>query len=103
MISSKTLKSDKNSIPINIPPEITNELGIGANNIKIFAISNSVLKPDFYESSFMITKDKAELPKSVDVNIDVSENKTDLWYWIIPLGSVIGIIIIIKKRHHSKP
>lgn len=103
MISSKTLKLDKNSIPINIPPEITNELGIGANNIKIFAISNSVLKPDFYESSFMITKDKVELPKSVDVNIDVSENKTDLWYWIIPLGSVIGIIIIIKKRHHARP
>ncbi|QLH06432.1 ABC transporter substrate-binding protein [Nitrosopumilus ureiphilus] len=103
MISSKTLKLDKNNISIMVPSEITKDLGIGANNIKVFAISNSVLKPDFYESSFIVTEKKEELPTSVARDMDFSENEPDFWFWVIPVGIIIGVIIILKKRHHTKP
>ena len=61
---------------MTIPFEKTQKLGIGANNIKIFAISDSVLRPDFYESSFMVTAEKTELPTSELQNIEFSENQT---------------------------
>ena len=102
MISSKTLKLDENNITINIPSEVTKDLGVGASNVKVFAISNSVLKPDFYESGFIVTEKGDELPIS-NVEVDFSEKKSDFWFWIIPLGVIIGIIVILKKRHHAKP
>ncbi len=79
--------------------ENTKNLGIGANNIKIFAISNSVLKPDFYESSFLVTDVKAELPTSVSTNIEFTDNKSEYGIWIIPILVIIGIGIYLKKRH----
>ncbi|HJJ22387.1 MAG TPA: ABC transporter substrate-binding protein [Nitrosopumilus sp.] len=98
IIASETLKIDENSIAISIPSENTENLGIGANNIKIFAISNSVLKPDFYESSFIVTNDKTELPTSLTDNIEFTENKSEYGVWIIPILIIIGIVIYLKKR-----
>ncbi len=99
MISSETLKIDGNNIIITVPSEHTKDLGIGANNIKIFAISNSVLKPDFYESSFLVTDVKAELPTSLFTNIEFTENKSEYWIWIIPILFFIGIGVYLKKRY----
>ena len=98
IISSETLNIDGNNITISIPSENTKDLGIGANNIKLFAISNSVLKPDFYESSFIVTIDKTELPESLSGNIEFTENKSEYWIWIIPILVIIGIVIYLKKR-----
>lgn len=101
IISSETLKTE-GSIIINIPSENTKYLGIGANNIKIFAISNSILKPDFYELSFIVTNEKTELPTSSFSNIEFAENKSEYEFWVIPIV-IIGIIIYLKKRHHNRP
>nr|MBC8251844.1 ABC transporter substrate-binding protein [Candidatus Nitrosopelagicus sp.] len=99
IIVSETLGIDKDNIIIKIPSENTENLGIGANNIKIFAISNSVLKPDFYESSFIVTNDKTELPTSLYDDIEFTENKTEYEFWIIPILAIIGIVIYLKKRY----
>jgi peptide/nickel transport system substrate-binding protein len=98
MISSETLNITGNMININIPSENTKYLGIGANNIKIFAISNSVLRPDFYESSFIVTSDKEELPISVTDNIEFAENEPEYGMWIIPILVIIGMIIYFKRK-----
>ena len=99
MISSETLNIDGNRITVTVPSENTKDLGIGANNIKIFAISNSVLKPDFYESSFLVTDVKAELPTSLSTNIEFTENKSEYWIWIIPILFFIGMGVYLKKRY----
>jgi len=99
IISSETLSIDGNNITITVPSEITKDFGIGANNIKIFAISNSVLKPDFYESSFIVTNEKTELPESFSGNIEFTENKPEYWVWIIPILVIIVIVIYLKKRY----
>jgi peptide/nickel transport system substrate-binding protein len=98
MIASETLNIIGNMITINIPSENTKNLGIGANNIKIFAISNSVLKPDFYESSFIVTDYKEELPTSIQSNIEFTENEPEYGIWIIPILAIIGIVIYFKKK-----
>jgi peptide/nickel transport system substrate-binding protein len=103
MISSNTLKLDKNNITISIPSEITKDLGVGANNIKVFAISNLVLKPDFYESSFIVTEKGEKLPVSANSETDFSENEQEFWFLAIPVGIIIGMIVILKKRHHIRP
>jgi peptide/nickel transport system substrate-binding protein len=78
-------------------------LEIGTNSIKIFAVSNSVLKPDFYESSFIVTDSKVELPINTSENVKFSESESEYIILIIPIIVIIGIIIYLKKRNHSKP
>ena len=58
-----------------------------------------MLKPDFYESSFLVTDVKAELPTSLSTNIEFTENKSEYWIWIIPILLIIGIGIYLKKRY----
>ena len=99
MILSEILKVDGKGVIIYVPSENTKKLGVGANNIKIFAISESVLKPDFYESSFIVTEEKTELPTRLSENIEFTENKSEYGILIIiPILFVIGIIIYLKKR-----
>jgi peptide/nickel transport system substrate-binding protein len=81
---------------------MTKNLQIGANSIKIFAISNSVLKPDFYESSFLVTEKNLELHNNV-IKIESKEDKIDYNIWIIPIVLVIGIAIYLKIKYQSKP
>ena len=102
MISSKSLDVADDKINIIIDSTDSEKLQIGTGNVKIFAISDSVLKPDFYESSFIVTEKKTELPNSSTVDVEFSENKTGYEIWIIPILVIIGIVILLKKRY-SKP
>ncbi|MFQ5497159.1 MAG: ABC transporter substrate-binding protein [Nitrosopumilus sp.] len=103
VVSSDTLKLDKNEITINFSTETTKKLGVGANNIKIFALSNSVLKPNYFESSFMVTENNEELPQSLPEKIEFSENKINYEFLIIPIIILIGAIIFLKKKYYNKP
>jgi peptide/nickel transport system substrate-binding protein len=97
-VSSNThFVNDDNTI-IKISPDESNQLGIGANNIKIFAISDSVLKPDFYESSFIVTDNKNSLPISNVGEIEFIENEIEYWFWAIPIIIIIIISIYFKKK-----
>lgn len=102
-IKSEAVDVTNNNVIINIPSETTYDLGIGANNIKIFAISSSVLKPDFYESSFLVTDSNAELPEKTNRDIKSSESNSEYRVWIIPVIAILGILIYIKKRNHRNP
>ncbi len=99
LVSSETIKTKDKEITIKIPSKYTEDLGIGANNIKIFAISDSVLKPDFYETSFIVANEDKELPESQTDNVEFTEKETNYTIWIIiPILIIIGIIIFVKKR-----
>ena len=98
LIESEKIKVNDENMIINVSVEKTEKLGMGANNIKIFAMSNSVLKPDYYESSFIVTNEKIELPTSGIDGIEFTENKEDNIIWIIPIIVIVGIIIYLKKR-----
>ena len=103
--ASEKLNLEEDKVVIKIVSEITNKLQTGANSIKVFAISNSVLKPDFYESSFLVSKNNVELP-SVTVNKSSIENEINHNMWIVPIISIIvitGVIVYVKIKYQSKP
>ena len=102
-VSSDTYFVDNDSVTIKISPEESNRLGIGANNIKIFAISDSVLKPDFYESSFIVNENKISLPISNTDEIEFNGNEPEYWFWTIPIILIIIIVSYVKKRNQTKP
>ena len=101
-IISETIDTKNGKTAIKITPEASNKLYTGTNNIKIFAISNSVLKPDFYESSFIIVSSKSELPITVHRDIEFVENEPSYWILAIPIIVTVGIIIFFKKNQ-SRP
>ena len=99
MVSSESIDVIDQKININIDSE---KLQTGTGNVKVFAVSNSVLKPDFYESSFIVTEKKTDLPESSSQDIEILENESSYEFWIIPIVIIIGIIILLKMRY-SKP
>ena len=102
MISSQSLNMMGDEISIDIDSTNSEKLQTGTGNVKIFAVSDSVLKPDFYETSFIVTEMKTELPSSSSEDVEFFENKTGYEVWIIPTVVIVGIIIVLKKRY-SKP
>ena len=114
---SQDVQKKDNTAVISISPESSGKLGIGANNIKIFAISNSVLKPDFHEMSFIASENAASLPEnSNDGDIVFSKTESGYEMWVVVVAVIIIIIVVIisatavtvsssrlKKQSHSKP
>ena len=98
-IISDTLELKEKDIKISITSDNTKNLGIGTNDIKIFAVSNSVLKPDFIKSSFIVTDNKIELPVNTFENVQFSKNESEYWVWITPIIVITGILIYLKKKN----
>ena len=98
-IISETQSIQDNNTVIKISPVDTSRLDVGANNIKIFAISNSVLKPDFYESSFIVIDSKTDLPIATNENVEFSKKESEYGLLIIPIIAFIVITIYLKKRN----
>ena len=103
--SSEKLNIDKDKVTIKITSEVTKKLQIGANNIKIFAISDSVLKPDFYESNFLVSENNSKIPIPIinPSNIENEKNYNTELISIIVIILIIGIIIFVKTKNQSKP
>ena len=96
---SESINVDKNFTMIKIPGEKTERLDTGAKDLKIFAISNSVLKPDYYTTSFLVVKNKVVLSEINQNNIEFDKNNSFEWIWIIvPISIIIVTAIYIKKR-----
>ena len=97
---SEELKIIENQIIIKLTSEDTKKMKIGTNQIKIFGVSNSVLKPDIYETNFLITNEKLDIPKT-EINIQTIGNEInyDVWIIVITIAAIIiGITLFLKKR-----
>ncbi len=102
VVVSERIQIEENPTMIKISGEHTKELGIGANDLKIFAISNSVLKPDFYSTSFLVSENQNQLPTIMEEDIQFQE-KDQLEFWIIiPILIIIIIVIVLLKKRVSK-
>jgi len=99
LVLSQTITVKENPTVIKISGEHTKELGIGANDLKIFAISNTVLKPDFYATSFLVTNDQNQLPEISQDEIHFEGNEeTVLWFVLPVIGIIIAVGVFLKKR-----
>ena len=100
LISSEKIKTNKNENIIKINSEKLENLDIGGNNIKIFAISNSVLKPDFYESSFIVSEDTYTIPDNTSYDMQYNESKMS--YENVILLLIVAIIITVLIIYFGK-
>jgi peptide/nickel transport system substrate-binding protein len=97
--SSELINVDKNPIKIKISKEEIDKLQVGAKDLKIFAISNSVLKPDYYSTSLLVMENEGILPEIKQNEAEFSKNNSFEWMWPIIITAIIAITAIyIKKR-----
>ena len=73
----------------------------GVHTIKIFAVSDDVLKPYQYSKSFMIISNDREIPKA-EIISEIKESQVDYWYGLLIIPILIGIAaIVIRKSRFS--
>ena len=103
-ISSDTLNINSEKETIKIESNEIERLSLGANNIKLFAISNSIFKPDFYESSFFVVEDIQNVPTGTYENNVSLTKENDSYFQIVVivilviLAMIIGLWIYLKKH-----
>jgi len=90
-VSSGIEELDGKMVELEISEEQTLNLGDGANDLKIFAISDSVLRPDIFTTSFLAVSDSTILPDLAINEIEVLEEKND---FTSISAIIIGIIIV---------
>ena len=90
-VASGTQMLDSEKTILTLTQEQTDKFGIGANDLKVFAVSESVLRPDIFSVSFLVTKDSTELPGIQLSDIQSVEDKND---FPSIAAIVIGIIIV---------
>ncbi len=98
LIESKTIHVSEDPTIINISKEKIENLGVGANDLKLFALSNSVLKPDFYSTSFLVSNSLDQLPTITKDEIKIQQGEEWFLLWVIPAIIIIGTVIYIKRR-----
>ena len=103
-ISSNTLKVNSEKETIKIESNEIEKLGLGANNIKLFAISDSISKPDFYESSFFVVEDVQNVPTgSYEKNMSIAK-ENDSYFQIVVIiiltitVMIVGLGVYLKKK-----
>jgi len=96
---AETIDVNEKNTSIKIPKDITEDLPVGATELKVFAISSSIARPDFYTTSFFVSDEKLEqLPIITSEEIEFGEEIEETIAWIIIPIIIILLIIIIKKK-----
>ena len=83
--------------------EETSHLDVGANTLKIFASSEEALRPDVYDTSFLIVEGQDELPIVAISEVEVSSEDTSYaGIASIIIGAIIvGIIVYVRKKRKT--
>ena len=92
-VASGTQLVDFGKTILTLSEEQTDKFGIGANDLKVFAVSESVLRPDIYSVSFLAVSDSTQLPEMSLTDIQSAEEKNE---YVSIATIVIGIIIVVS-------
>ncbi len=99
ILSSNSIETNSTNTKIIFPEKIKEKLDVGANNLKIFAISEKVLKPDYYSTSFLVMNNAEKIPEVNQSEIEFDKyNVNDGIFILIPILVIIMIIVIIKRK-----
>lgn len=76
---------------ITIPGDFTQKMNLGGNDIKVYAISDAVLKPDIYTTSFFVASSDDQ--NYTETILDQKAEKISADY-VGPASIILGVIII---------
>ena len=79
------------------------ELDVGANTLKIFASSEEALRPDVYETSFLVVEGQTELPSIPISDVESSSEGTSYTGIVLAIigAIIVGIIVYIRRKRRS--
>ena len=99
VIYSDTVSAD-DVIEIVLSPQRLSMLDRDANSIKIFALSDTVFKPDMYEKSFIVLEERPEF----DIEYNEYNTGSDQEYWpiIILVVIILGTVIYVKRHNMQR-
>ncbi len=100
LADSGTLQSDTGNMNITLSKEKTSLLSIGANDLRVFAVSESALRPDMFYTSFLgIQGENPTIPQNTILTPETPIVDSDYLIVGIVIATIaIGIIMISKKR-----
>lgn len=104
VVASGMKKSENNKVDITLSKEDTALFSVGANDLEIFSVSDSALRPDILRTSFLgITGEYVAPPETLNTETGILPVEQD---YVIPIVAIIAIIIGIfivlkrKRRQH---
>jgi len=95
---------DNNLSEIILAEEETSHLVVGANTLKIFSSSDEALRPDVYDTSFLVVEGQTELP-TVPISQTESSSEDTSYAGILSIiigAIIVGIIVYVRKKRKRK-
>ena len=95
------VKSVSNGLSeIGLTEEETLQLDVGANTLKVFASSEEALRPDVYETSFLVVEGQTELPTVPISEVESSSEGTSYTGVVLAIigAIIVGIIVYIRRK-----
>ena len=100
VVASGVEKSENNKINIMLSKEQTSLFSIGANDLKLFAVSDSALRPDMFHTSFLGIRGQYTAPAEI-LNTEPQILPVDQSYVVPSIAIIViitGIIIVLKRK-----
>jgi peptide/nickel transport system substrate-binding protein len=99
VVASGVKKSENNKIDITLIPEQTALFSMGANDLKIFVVSDSALRPDIFRTSFLGIEGEYTAPPDVFAEPQILPVEPD---YVVPAVAIIaiitGVVIVLKRK-----
>ncbi len=95
---------DNNLSEIILPEEETSHFVVGANTLKIFSSSDEALRPDVYDTSFLVVEGQTKLP-TVPISQTESSSEDTSYAGILSIifgAIIVGIIVYIRRKRKRK-
>ncbi|MDE1866922.1 MAG: ABC transporter substrate-binding protein [Thaumarchaeota archaeon] len=100
MVYDGVQNSGNGSFSIIVPAEKTANFTAGANDLKIFTVSNAAYRPDAFSTSFLATQEGDEIPfQKVSI---ISQNTIDNQNYVVIPFVVSGVIIALVYTRMRK-
>ncbi len=102
-IADGIISVQNNTSEITIPNSLTQKMNLGGNDIKVYAISGDVFKPDIYTTSFFVAQSDDENYTETSLGQTKAKAETD---YVAPASIILGLIIIgailyIRKKRKT--
>ena len=103
VVASGTKKSENDKVEINLSKDETSLFSTGSNDLKIFSVSDSALRPDIFRTSFLgINGEYEEIIENVKIDSEtLSSDANYLIPVIIIIAIILGVSIFLRKRSHN--
>ena len=100
VVDDGVIKSTTDKLDITLTKEKSALLGIGANDLKIFAVSDSALRPDIFQTSFLgIAGESQIIPKISGKSANVLQVEPNYLVGVVALIAIgIGVVIVLKRK-----